>query len=203
MRRSANEAKKGWRRVAARALSLALALVLAAPLAAEPMPFPPDVQLALLLKILTYDRSFQYKAKSGVSIGVVYMPGDAESVKAKDEAAKALGQLEGRTIKNLPIKFTVVEYKDPKQLEAAVRANKINVFYVAPGNAASLAEILKVSHTFGITTATGVPDYVKKGVAVGIGSKQDKPEIMINLPSSRSEGSDFDASLLRIANVLK
>jgi hypothetical protein len=30
-----------------------------------------------------------------------------------------------------------------------------------------------------------------------------KPDILINLPSSRSEGSEFDASLLRIATVVK
>jgi len=39
----------------------------------EPMPFPPDVQITLLLKILTYDRSFSVKAKSGVMIGVVFV----------------------------------------------------------------------------------------------------------------------------------
>jgi hypothetical protein len=41
-------------------------------------------------------------------------------------------------------------------------------------------------------------------VAIGIGIKADKrPDILINLPSSRQEGSEFDASLLRIANVVK
>ena len=54
-----------------------------------------------------------------------------------------------------------------------------------------------------ITTVTGVPDYVRRGVAVGIGMAQNKPKVLINLPSSRSEGSDFDANLLRIATVLK
>jgi len=40
-------------------------------------------------------------------------------------------------------------------------------------------------------------------VAVGIGVRQDKPQILINLASARSEGSEFDASLLRIATVLR
>jgi hypothetical protein len=170
---------------------------------AQAMPFKADVQVALLLKILTYDRSFQFKAKSGVSIGVVYVASDVTSVKARDEVVKTLESLAGRTIKNLPIKFTTVEYKDVKQLEAAVRANKINVFYVCPGNTDSMAALMKMSHTFTITTATGVHDYVKLGISIGIGAKQDKPEILINLASSRSEGSDFDASLLRIATIVK
>jgi hypothetical protein len=170
----------------------------------EPMPFPPDVQITLLLKILTYDRSFAVKAKSGVKIGVVYVANDPESVKAKDEILKTLQLFADRLIKNLPIKAMPLEYKDPKTLAETVRTQGINVFYIAPGNANTLTELLRMSHTRGITTATGVPEYVQRGVAIGIGKKADqKPDILINLPSSRQEGSEFDASLLRIATVVK
>jgi len=170
----------------------------------EPMPFKPDVQIALLLKILTYDRSFPVKNKSGVMIGVVFVAADPESVAAKDEILKTLALVADRTIKNVPIKAVALEYKDPKALAATVRSQGINVFYIAPGNAASLQELLRMSHTRGITTATGVPEYVQRGVAIGIGIKADKkPDILINLPSSRQEGSEFDASLLRIATVVK
>ena len=172
--------------------------------AAEAMPFPADVQVTLLLKILTYDRSFQYKAKSGVTIGVVYVPGDPDSVRAKDAIVKTLALVSDRTIKNLPIRHLAIEYRGPAALEQAVRANRVNVFYIAPGNADSLTALMKLSRTYAITTATGVPEYVQRGVAIGIGIRADKkPEILINLPSSRSEGSEFDASLLRIATVVK
>lgn len=191
-----------WRRLVAIAT---VCLLAGGPVgAAEAMPFPPDVQIALLLKVLTYDRSFQYKAKSGVTIGVVYVPGDPESVKAKDEVLSTLSRVSDRTIKNLPIKFVALEYRDAASLEKAVRANKVNVFYIAPGNAAGLPALLKMSKTFAITSATGVPEFVERGVAIGIGIKADKkPDILINLPASRTEGSDFDASLLRIARVMK
>ena len=170
----------------------------------EPMSFPPDVQITLLLKILTYDRSFAVKAKSQVMIGVVYVAGDAESVKAKDDILKTLQLVADRTIKGVPIKAVPLEYKDPKSLAETVRSQGINVFYIAPGNANTLTELLRMSHTRGITTATGVPEYVQRGVAIGIGKKADqKPDILINLSSSRQEGSEFDASLLRIANIVK
>jgi uncharacterized protein DUF4154 len=170
----------------------------------EPMPFPADVQITLLLKILTYDRSFQAKARLGVTIGVVYVASDPESVKAKDDILKTLQLVSDRTIKNVPIKAMALEYRDPKSLALAVRNGSVNVFYIAPGNAESLTELLRMSHTRGITTATGVPEYVQRGVAIGIGKKADqRPDILINLPSSRQEGSEFDASLLRIATVVK
>ena len=170
----------------------------------EPMSFPPDVQITLLLKILTYDRSFAVKAKSQVMIGVVYVAGDAESVKAKDDILKTLQLFADRPIKGVPIKAVALEYKDPKSLAETVRSQGINVFYIAPGNANTLTELLRMSHTRGITTATGVPEYVQRGVAIGIGKKADqKPDILINRSSSRQEGSEFDASLLRIANIVK
>jgi hypothetical protein len=191
-----------WRRFVAIAIVCLVGAGQAA--AAEAMPFPADVQIALLLKVLTYDRSFQYKAKSGVTIGVVYVPTDPDSVKAKDEVLKTLARVSDRTIKNLPIKYVALENKDAASLEKAVRANRVNVFYIAPGNAAGLQGLLKMSKTFAITSATGVPEFVDRGVAIGIGIKADKkPDILINLPASRNEGSDFDASLLRIARVLK
>jgi uncharacterized protein DUF4154 len=196
--------RKIWAAVAVAALALGL-LPLPVPVrAAEAMPFPADVQITLLLKILTYDRSFQYKAKSGVTIGVVYVGGDPESVKAKDAILKTLQLVSDRTIKNQPIRHVALEFTTAAALEKAVRANHINVFYIAPGNTDSLAALMKLSRTYAITTATGVPEYVQRGVAIGIGIKADnRPDILINLPTSRSEGSDFDASLLRIANVVK
>ena len=198
------ELRRVWAAALAGTLALGL-LPLPVPVrAAEAMPFQADVQITLLLKILTYDRSFQYKAKSGVTIGVLFVPTDPESVKAKDAIVKTLQLVADRTIKNQPIRHVTLEYKNPAELEKSVRSNRVNVFYIAPGNSDSLGAVMKLSKTYGITTATGVPEYVQRGVAIGIGIRADKkPEILINLPSSRSEGSEFDASLLRIATVVK
>jgi uncharacterized protein DUF4154 len=185
-------------------LSVALVALLAVPAtAAEAMPFTADAQVPLLLKVLTYDRSFAVKAKSALNIGIVYMASDPQSVKAKDDIVKTLQAFSDRTIKNVPIKFQPIEYRGRASLETAVRSG-VNVFYIAPGTADAIDEVLKVSHRSGVTTATGVPEFVNRGVAIGIGMKADKkPDILINLSSSRSEGSEFDASLLRIANIVK
>ena len=189
---------------ALRPVILASLLALAVPAAAQTMPMPVDIQLPLFLKILTYDRSFQYKARTAITIGIVYLPGDPASVKAKDDMVANMGRLSDRTIKNLPIRHVVLEFKDVPSLDKAVKAGRVNVLYVAPGMGEQLAAIMKMSRTYAITTATGVPEFVQRGIAVGIGMKADKkPDILINLPSSRSEGSEFDASLLRIATVVK
>jgi hypothetical protein len=171
--------------------------------AAETMPAPTDLQVPLILKILTYDRELLQKAKSELTIGVVYFPSDPSSVQAKDDVLRVLEQLSDKTVRKVSIRSVAVEYKNPADLQAAATANRIGVFYVTPGNAAHLDRVLQVSQSQRITTFTGVPDYVQRGVAVGIGVRQDKPQILINLASVKSEGSEFDASLLRIATVIR
>jgi hypothetical protein len=185
-------------------LLLAAALAMAAPsaLAADAMPVPADLQVPLLLKILTYDRNFEAKTKAELNIGVVFDPGDAASVKAKNEVAEILGKVADKTVKKLPIKYVPIEYKTLADLEATVKARGVNLLYLTPG-LRNVEELIRFSHANRITTATGVRSFVERGVAVGVGVRQDKPEILINLPASRSEGSEFDASLLRIATVLK
>jgi hypothetical protein len=76
------------------------------------------------------------------------------------------------------------------------------VLYLAPGNARNLTNILQLSQENHLTTLTDVTDYVRKGASVGLGLSQDKAEILINLKSTRAEGIDFDASLLRLATIL-
>jgi len=38
---------------------------------------------------------------------------------------------------------------------------------------------------------------------VGVGLKGESPEIIINLPAAREEGSDFSSSLLKLARVIE
>jgi hypothetical protein len=170
--------------------------------AADEMAVPADLQVPLILKVLTYDRNFDERAQNELKIGIVYT-GNAASLKAKNEVMGVLEKFSGKTIRKLPIKYVLVEFTSQRDLENAAKTNRMNVFYIAPGNAQNLDALLKVSQANQIITTTGVPTYVDQGVAVGIGIRQDKPQILINLGGSKREGSEFDASLLRIASVIR
>jgi hypothetical protein len=51
-------------------------------------------------------------------------------------------------------------------------------------------------------TLTGVAEYVRAGIAVGIGVRDDRPEILVNLAAARAAGADFSAQLLLLARVI-
>jgi hypothetical protein len=167
------------------------------------MAVPADLQVPLILKVLVYDRNFGDRDQSAVNIAVVFDPTDPASVRARTELVGALERVSTKTLRGLPIRFSSIEVTQGADIDAAVRANRINVLYITPGSARHLEELLRSSERNRVLTATGVPEYVARGVAVGVGLRQDKPEILINLASSRSAGGEFDASLLRIARVIR
>src|SRR5437667_10072954 len=99
-------------------LTIALLALAARPgSGADQMPVPADLQVPLLLKILTYDRNFESKTKAELNIGVVYDPADAVSVKAKNEVSEILAKVADKTVKKLPIKYVAAEYKTPAELQ--------------------------------------------------------------------------------------
>jgi YfiR/HmsC-like len=179
-----------------------LGLWMLPPAGAEEMALPVQKQVELLLTILPYDRNLATKAGSELAIGIVYDPADRDAAKATTELVSAFFQYRGKTVSQLPIKPYTIEYTNNAALESFVKQKGISVLYIAPGNAGNLANLLQLSQELHLTTATGVPDYVKRGASVGLTLVQDQPKILINLQSTKAEGSEFRASLLRLATIL-
>ena len=185
---------------------LAAVLALATPAtvraADETPPVPANLQVTLLFKALTFERNLVERSGDELTIGVVYVPGDPLSERARDGIAETLREAATKTVKKLPIRSVMLRYTSAADLEQAVKAERVGVLYVTPGNSGHLDAILKVCQAHRVITVTGVPEYVKRGVALGVGRKQDKNELIINLRAARSEGSEFDSRLLRVATVL-
>jgi hypothetical protein len=169
---------------------------------AEEMALSAETQVPLILKILTYDRNLEGRAGPELAVGIVHDPTNRESAAATDAMVATLYRFQGKTIKKLALRFYTIEYTGPVELERFVRSKGICVLYVAPGLERHIAALTKVSQAQHLMTVTGVPDYVRKGIALGLGLAQDRPQILVNLVSARAEGTDFDASLLRIATII-
>jgi hypothetical protein len=185
------------------AIALVVALAIVAPAAAEDMPLSADLQLTLFLKMLTYDRHLESRFGTELTIGIVYAPSDPQSVRVANEVVEYLYRVRDKTVKGLPVRYFLVEYSSADTLERSIASHAIDVLYVAPGNARNLDGITKISQEKGLTTMTGVPEYVRRGVAVGVSVSQNRPQLLINLASARTEGAEFDASLLRISTIVK
>jgi hypothetical protein len=166
--------------------------------AAGVVPF--DVQVPLLLKALTYDRSLKGRVGDQVRIAV------ALPAKAGREAAELRAALDGlpdRTLNGLPVSFKEVA-GDEAALGEALRGGRWAVVYVMPGfSAAEIEAIKRVCAARQVLAAAAQVDDVERGIAFGVGVQGGKPQLVVNLGSMKAFGSQFDLALLQLARVIQ
>jgi hypothetical protein len=190
-----------WPRPAAAAGALVLLLAAPAVLAQE-MPVPAPTQASLFTKILTFERNLKTRAGQELLIGVLYQKKVRPSLEAQEEFVRAMCGDPGRRIDGLPLKCVAIEWTSAPEVEAAVVSTGIRILYVAPLRAVAIPEIVAISRAHKITTLTGVPEFVEKGIALGIALRAERPLILVHLAASRAEGADFNSQLLKLARLI-
>jgi hypothetical protein len=171
---------------------------------AQEMDAPLEVQIPLLYKILTFDRRLGERAPGDdIVIAILYQTGYRGSVVARDQAVDALKRMGDSTISGHAVHWLSVELTGVEALRLSLTRNRADVIYVTPLRGVELDPIKVVARAAGITTFTGVPRYVERGLALGVGIARERPQIIVNLEAARAEGSDFTSQLLRVCKVLE
>jgi hypothetical protein len=180
-----------------------LALLRGVPAArAQEMAVPPPIQASLFAKILTFDRNLKARAGKEIRIGVLYQKKVRSSLEAQEEFLRAMCGDPDRKIDGMAVKCVAIEWAGAPEVDAAVVREGIRVLYVAPLRAVAIEEIVAISRARKITTLTGVPEFVEKGIALGIALRAERPLILVHLAAARAEGADFNSQLLKLARVL-
>lgn len=172
---------------------------------AQDTPVPVHVQVQIMVKILNFDRKLPERVGDRLTVGVLYQGRYRTSANIGGEVCRtfmAIPQAELGTLESLQITCVGLDLDQIPDLAAALKRERIQVLYVSPLRAYRLEEVVAVTRAADITTLTGVPRYVETGCAIGVDMKGDRPEIVINLPASRAEGSDLNAQVLKLARVV-
>jgi hypothetical protein len=178
--------------------------VLPGTLQAQEMDAPAEIQIPLLYKILTFDRRLGDRPPGNdIVIAVLFQTGYRGSVVARDQAVDALKEMRDSTISGHPVRWVAVELKNVESLKASLIRDRVNVIYVTPLRGVDLDPIKMAARAASITTFTGVPHYVERGLALGVGIARERPQIIVNLGAARAEGSDFTSQLLRVSRVIE
>jgi hypothetical protein len=170
---------------------------------AQEMSVPVNIQASLILKILTYDRNFNLPAGNNLVIGVVYQGRFRASLDVKDEFLKSTGEMGALQAARYSIRCVPIDLDAEDDVSDLLISEKIRVLYVAPLRSVSLADIVSAAREHHVNSCTGVPEYVDAGLAVGLGTKGEKPLILINRKAAKLEGSDFSSQLLKLAKVIE
>jgi hypothetical protein len=179
-----------------------LSCAFALPARAQDMAVPPDVQYSLFVRILTFDRALQKRDHDKIVIGVLYQKGVQVSLQAKDDFLAAVAQSNIKEVFGRPIECIPLGV-DGANLATRTDSAGIDVLYVTPVRAFDIAKLVTEMASAKILTLTGVPDYVEAGVAIGIGSRGDKPMILVNLQQAKNQGANLSAQLLHLATIVE
>jgi hypothetical protein len=163
---------------------------------AQDMDIPVQMQVALFLKVITFDRNLVIPPATEIVVAVVYQSGYRASVNAKNIAMTAL-QASGNQQK---IRAMTIDL-DREPLAAALTRSRPSVLYVAPLRAVEIADLAATARSAGATTVTGVPQYISLGLAVSVRLQGERPKLVINAEAAKLEGADFSAELLKLAQI--
>lgn len=161
-------------------------------------------QAALILRILSYDRNLPQRASENVTILVLHPRGsgahEAERRRITD-AINALGQRV--TVARMRARAVPVAYTDRAALAARARAEGASAVYVCSGLGDATAEISAGARAARMLTLTAQEDGVRAGLSVGLVERGGEVQLLINLRAVEAEGARLDATVLRLAEVIR
>ena len=167
---------------------------------AQEIGVPARLQIDLLNKVVTYDRNFVAHAAHPLGVIVVIKAGDADSERV---GAQLMGELRGRSsLGKLAHRATLVRYANPKALADLCRTNRASILYLSSGFGSQVSAIADALRGLPVLSVAASDDDVKRGIVLGFGVRSGKPKLLIHLGRARSQGVDFRADLLRIAEVV-
>lgn len=178
---------------------LALAALCAAALPADEMDVPVSRQVPLLTRVLSFDRSLEGDAP--LVVAVVHQPQHRPSLRAYQAFAEAL-RARRATVQGREVRLVAVEATSAGATAARLRRAGAEAAYVAPLRGLDVRALSREAGQAGVLTLTGVRGYVGDGVAVGVGLRDGRPEILLNRRAVSAAGADLSARLLQLATLV-
>ncbi|HOT96175.1 MAG TPA: YfiR family protein [bacterium] len=183
--------------------ALGLFLIGCAPVAgAQEMAVSVEKQLEYFLKVLEFDRMLPRHQVDELTIAVLYQEAFQPSVETRNDFFRACRAYNSLQVSGLPLRVIYIGWQGLADLDARFARLEIAALYVTPLRGVPIGQIRQLCRLHQVTTLTGVPDYVKAGLSVGIGMALERPKVLINLSTARAEGADFSSQLLRLSAVV-
>ena len=170
------------------------------PLSAQEMDVPVRMQVPILLKVISFDRHLHTRAPREVVVGVLMQGGYRASVVARDEAVEVL-TAPATSVDGLPVRVVIFDL-DRQDIREVFTNRPLTHLYVTPLRAIDIRELAAHARTARVTTMTGVTEQLSGGLSLGVGLRDGRPKILVNVGASRAEGADLSAELLKLAELI-
>jgi hypothetical protein len=169
--------------------------------AAQDMSVPIEVQVPLLLKILTFDRTLAANAHDSLVVGVVFQSHYRTSAGVADEVCRILAAAARNPNAARALRVVTIDLDESGYLGATLLREGVQALYVTPLRAVATSAVTAATRERQVLSLTGVARYVEEGLAVGLDANGGRPQIVINLAASKAEGAAFAGQLLKLARL--
>jgi len=183
-------------------LSFLLLGVSTSSLFAQEISVPIDVQIDILPKILSLNKSFDLEnSNTTIKVGILYSSVLRNSEKVKNEIQTQTAE-SNLKIRKANVNFIPIDVSKTKDIKSYLTQNNISVLYFAPLRGYDIASISKICKEEQIITFTGVSSFMDESdISVGFELQDNKLKITINLESAKAEGANFSSRLLSLSKV--
>ena len=183
-------------------IALALLLLINTSIA-QRVKVPVDVQLKVIPKIISLNKTFSIENKDNpLKIAVLYSSQQRNSKQVFEDIEKNLKE-RGILVKGVLAEVSSFDISVNANIGEYLRENRINVLYITPLRGLDVSKITGVCKTENVLTISGVVEYIVSNVSVVLDIEDNKLQILINQKSAKSEGADFSSRLLRIAKIIE
>lgn len=163
------------------------------------MEVPVSRQVPLLTRVLAFDRSLG--GSGPLVVAVVFQEPNRASREARDAFVEAL-RAQPATAHGRPVRVAPVALGSASGLAGQLRRAGAEAAYIAPLQGVDAGALARAAAEAGALSLTGVREYVSAGVAVGVGLRGGRPEILLNRRAAAAAGADLSARLLQLATVV-
>ena len=162
---------------------------------------PESIQAKIFLKVLTFERNLIDK-DDDVVVNILYQENYKESFSAYKKISDEIINNYKNVFSNRKIIINGINLDKTNEWAKSIDKKKINIIYVLPLRAFKISDISEECRKSKMLSFTAVPEYVVKGISIGIDLFNSKPKILINLKASKLEGAKLSSQILRISRLI-
>lgn len=176
-------------------LAAILLTALAAPLSGTARAaVAPTQKVKVLLTALSFNRTLKERAGDKIVIGVL----------GTCDTSPALLEASGKSINGLPISVQALgEYKGEAELTGTLKDKQVSVLFVCAAPGESLAGIAASAKKSSVVTLADNAEWVEEKLVLGVGEKDGRPELVLNVNAAKASGAEFDPRIFGVARVVK
>jgi YfiR/HmsC-like len=169
-------------------------------LALEP-EVPIRVQIALLDRVIPFDRNFAVRVHGGeLSLAVIVDDQSLDSVRVGAQLLSELSSVE--TLGGFKIRTSRVAFSSGQALIEECRRLRAGIVCVSPGLREPPSKLAAMLQGLRVLSVGSMPEQAPQGLVLGSAVRSGKPRVLVNLAQAKRQEVDFRADFLRMVEVV-